>query len=186
MACCLFGSDQLSDPMVEFCSFVPCCMTAPSHHLNLSIELHGIHYNEVSTKFRTFSLKIFRSKISSSWSRPFCSGLNVLIHWGRVTHICVSKLTIIGSDNDLSPGRRQAIIWANARILLIGPLGTNFSELIIEIYIFSLRKMHLKMSSGKRRPSCLGLNVLINVDTCVFSKPNMLWIRLVLVICIDI
>ena len=24
-------------------------------------------------------------------------------HWGRVTHICVSKLTIIGSDNGLSP-----------------------------------------------------------------------------------
>ena len=33
-----------------------------------------------------------------------------LTHWGRVTHICVSNLTIIGSDNGLSPGRRQAII----------------------------------------------------------------------------
>ena len=33
----------------------------------------------------------------------------VLTHWGRVTHICVSKLTIIGSDNGLSPGGRQAI-----------------------------------------------------------------------------
>ena len=33
-----------------------------------------------------------------------------LTHWGRVTHICVSKLTSIGSDNGLSPGRRQAII----------------------------------------------------------------------------
>ena len=48
-----------------------------------------------------------------------------LTHWGRVTHICVSKQTSIGSDNGLSPGRRQAIIWANAGILLIGPLGTN-------------------------------------------------------------
>ena len=35
---------------------------------------------------------------------------NYLTHWGRVTHICVSKLAIIGSDNGLSPGRRQAII----------------------------------------------------------------------------
>ena len=52
-----------------------------------------------------------------------------LTHWGRVTHICVVKLTIIGSDNGLSPGRRQAIIWTNAGILLIGPLGTNFSEI---------------------------------------------------------
>ena len=35
-----------------------------------------------------------------------------LTHWGRVTHICVSKLTIIGLDNGLSPDRRQAIIWS--------------------------------------------------------------------------
>ena len=33
-----------------------------------------------------------------------------LTHWGHVTHICVSSLIIIGSDNGLSPGRRQAII----------------------------------------------------------------------------
>ena len=50
-----------------------------------------------------------------------------LTHWGRVTHICVGNLTIIGPDNGLSPGRRQAIIWTNAGILLIGPWGTNFS-----------------------------------------------------------
>ena len=56
-----------------------------------------------------------------------------LTHWGRVTHICVDNLTIIGSDNGLSPGQRQAIIWTNAVILLIGPLGTNFSEILIKI-----------------------------------------------------
>ena len=55
--------------------------------------------------------------------------LNVLTHWGRVTHICVGKLIIIGSDNGLSPGRRQAIIWTNAGILLIGLSGTTFSEI---------------------------------------------------------
>ena len=81
-------------------------------------------------------------------------------HWGRVTHICVGKLTIIGSDNGLSPGRRQAIIWTNAEILLIGPLGTNFSEILIAIETFSFKKMHLKISSAKWRPFCLGLNVL--------------------------
>ena len=47
--------------------------------------------------------------------------------------ICVSKLTIIGPDNGLSPGQRQSIIWTNAGILLIGPLGINFSEILIEI-----------------------------------------------------
>ena len=54
-------------------------------------------------------------------------GFKQLTHWGRETHICVGKLTIIASDNGLSPGRRQAIIWTNAGILLIGPLGTNFN-----------------------------------------------------------
>ena len=86
--------------------------------------------------------------------------LTGLTHWGRVMHICVVKLTIIGSDNGLSPGRRQAIIWTNAGILLIGPLGTNFSEIWIGIQAFSFTKMHLKMSSAKWRPFCLGLNVL--------------------------
>ena len=83
-----------------------------------------------------------------------------LTHWGRVTHICVSKLTIIGSDNGLSPDRRQAIIWTNAVILLTGPLGTNFSEILIEIQTFSLKKIRLKMSSAKCCSFCLGLNVL--------------------------
>ena len=86
-----------------------------------------------------------------------------LTHWGRATHICVGKLTIIGSDNGLSPERRQAIIWTNAGILLIGPLGTNFNEILISIQTFSFKKMHLKVSSAKWRPCCLGLNVLTAV-----------------------
>ena len=88
-----------------------------------------------------------------------------LTHWGRVTHICVNKLTIIGSDNGLVPGRHQTIIWTNAGILLIGPLGTNFSEILIQIQTFSFKKMHLKISSAKRRPFCLGLNVLDKLST---------------------
>ena len=83
-----------------------------------------------------------------------------LTHWGRVTHICVGKLTIIGSGNGLSPERRQAIIWTNAGILLIGPLGTNFSEILIEIQTFSLKKISLKMSSAKCCSFRLALNVL--------------------------
>ena len=86
--------------------------------------------------------------------------LVVLTHWGRVTHICVSRLTIIDSDNGLPPDGRQAIIWTNAGILLIGPLGTNVSENLIEIHAFSFKQVHLKMASGKWRPFCLGLNVL--------------------------
>ena len=67
------------------------------------------------------------------------------VHWthrGRVTQTCISltKLTIVGSDNGLPPGRRQAIIRTNAGILLIGTLGTNFSEMFIEVHIFHSRK----------------------------------------------
>ena len=83
-----------------------------------------------------------------------------LTHWGPVTHICVSKLTIIGSDNGLLPGRRQAIIWTNAGIFLIGSLGIDFSEILIAIQTFSFKKMHLKISSAKWRPFCLGPIVL--------------------------
>ena len=85
-----------------------------------------------------------------------------LTHLGQVTHICVTKTIIIGSDNGFSPGRCQAIIWTNAGILLIGPLGTNFSEISIGIQIFSFKKVHLKLSSAKWRPFFLGLNVLIH------------------------
>ena len=87
-----------------------------------------------------------------------------------MTHIRVIKLTIIGSDNGLSPGWRQAIIWTNAGILLIEHLGTNFSEILIGIKTFSVNKMHLKMSSAKWRPFCLGLNVLTKkCSTCIYS-----------------
>ena len=84
-----------------------------------------------------------------------------LTHWGRVTQVCVRKLTIIGADNGLSPGRRQAIIWTNAAIWLIEPLGTNFNEILIEILTCSFKKMGLKVSSVKWRPFCLRLNVLM-------------------------
>ena len=59
---------------------------------------------------------------------------------------------------------RQTIIWTNAGILLIGPLGTNFSKILIKINTFSFKKTHLKMSSGKRRPFSSGPNMLTICD----------------------
>ena len=85
---------------------------------------------------------------------------SVLTSWGWVTHICVGNQAIIGSDNGLSPGRCQAIIWTDTGILLIGPLRTNFSEIWIGIQTFSLKKIHLKIASAKWRLFCLGSNVL--------------------------
>ena len=84
-------------------------------------------------------------------------------HWGRLMHICIGNLTNIGSDNGLSPGRRQAIIWSrdrsNAGILLMGLIGTNFSEIWIQIEIFSLKNMFdnvvCEIPASLCRPQCV-------------------------------
>ena len=97
------------------------------------------------------------------WYSTTCSFrgmICMLTHWGRLTLVCVDKLTITGSDNGLSPGRCHAIIWTNASILLIWLLRTMFSEILIETQPFSPKKRHLKMSSAKWWPFCVGFNVL--------------------------
>ena len=103
-----------------------------------------------------------------------------LTHWGRVTHICVGKLTTIGPHTGLSPDRRQAIIWTSAGILLIGPLGTNFSEILIEIRTFSFKKMRLKVSSAKRRRFCFGLNELMLSEISSAPSVGAVWSSMVL------
>ena len=75
-------------------------------------------------------------------------------------HICVSKLTIIGSDNGLSPGRRQAIIWTNAEMLLIQTLERNFCETLSEIqYIFiqenTSENVICEMAAILSQPQCV-------------------------------
>ena len=87
--------------------------------------------------------------------------LIALTHWGRVTYMFFSTPTIMRLDNGLASGQCQAIIWTGDGILLIGPKGTNFIEILIEIHTFSFKKMHLKMLSGEWRPFCPSLNVLI-------------------------
>ena len=84
----------------------------------------------------------------------------MLTHLPLVPQYASVNRVNIGSDNGLSPGRRQAIIWASVGILLIGPLVINFSEILIKINTFSLKKMHLKMSSAKLQPFCPGVEEL--------------------------
>ena len=76
----------------------------------------------------------------------------------RPVYTSVTYANIV-SDNGLSPGRRQAIIWTIAGKLLIGPLVTNFREILIKIDAFLFNKMHLKLSSRKWRSFCVGLSV---------------------------
>ena len=123
-------------------------MTVTSHEHN-DISITG-----TSTVCSNFCSALHQRMILAfcDGNPPVTGGFLSLTHWGRVTHICVGKVTTIGSDNGLSPGRRQAIIWTIVGILLIGPLGRNFSEILIGIQAFSFKKMHLKMASAKWRP----------------------------------
>ena len=57
-------------------------------------------------------------------------------HWGQVMHMCISKVTIIGSGNGLLPGQCQAIIWTKAGILLIKHLRTNFNKKFLSKFIY--------------------------------------------------
>ena len=58
------------------------------------------------------------------------------------------------------PHRNRETHTSLAQIMLIWPLGTYFSEILIGIQIFLIKKMHLKMSSAEWRPYFLGLSVL--------------------------
>ena len=131
----------------------------------LSIGHQGANLSDNWIGILMFSFKKMRLKMSSAKAAATVSRgrwvknwpvFVLLTHWGRVTHICVSNLTIIVSDNGLSPGRRQAIIL----YCLLDPFVTYFSEILVEIHTFWLKKMTFKMPSGKWRPFCFGLNVL--------------------------
>ena len=118
-----------------------------------------------------------------------------ITHWCRVTHICVSQLAIIGSDNGLEPGRHQAIIWTNAGILLIEPVGTNFSEISIEIDTFSgdkiMWKCHLENGCHFSRPQCVNTcfnvcsyNIIIMCDLYIELEPQAACLLCPLTICL--
>ena len=114
------------------------------NHLKVSSRVGWVHCNKVpmATPSLCLCCMLYWATIHRE-SFP----ASLLTHWDRVTHICVGNLTIIGSDNDLSPGRRHAIAWTSVGILIIEPLGTKFSEMLIENHTFSFTKIYLEMSS---------------------------------------
>ena len=110
-----------------------------SHHYSDVIMSMTNQWSTVAWDFVRFDFKMSFSWTSSIAQPPYFLS-------------CVGNLIIIGPDNGLSPGRRQAIIWTNAGILIIGPRGTNFSEIFIGIQAFPFKKMNLKTTSAKWRP----------------------------------
>ena len=137
---------------------------AVSHHKGQVMWSFGLSCDNSSNTLlnKKYNFRWFKTPVTLMWyvkkSKP--SGI---INWGPVTNICVSNINIIGSDNGLSTCRSQAIFWTNADILLTWLLGTNFSEILSKFITFSSEKMHFKKSSGKWRPFCFGLNVILDL-----------------------
>ena len=113
------------------------CMPCYDHEWNSLVFLTLLTYEHITNK-DCILLKYISWRISDmNFVAASLTVVFILINWGRVMHISIGKLTIIGSDNGLALGRSQAIIWTSAWILLIGSLGTNFSEILIKIHAFS-------------------------------------------------
>ena len=114
-----------------------------------------------------------------------------LTHWGWETHICVSKLAIIGSDNGLSPIRRRAIIWVNNAILLIGPLWTNFIHFHSRKCVWKCRPGNGAILSRAQCVNCLGFrkdemlswacNILPQI--CVLFTVKIIWLYMFIFVC---
>ena len=109
-------------------------------------------YNTATTQMTKCRLCIYANAVTGLY-------LSMLTHWDRVTHICVGKLTIIGSDNGLSPGRRQAIIWTNAGILLIGPPRNKLQWISNQNSYIFIQENPFQNVVWKRGPFCVGPNV---------------------------
>ena len=104
--------------------------------------------DSVSYTWRQFHRKCWRA-----------ASLSSLTHWGQVMHICVIKLTIIGSDNGLSPGQRHAIIWTNDVIFVNWILGSKLQwNLNRNLYIFIDENVVWKMVAILPRPQCVKLS----------------------------
>ena len=155
---CIFLNENMLCVVLFFVSlFKFHCSLFPWIQLTIYSSIHQVMVcHLIGAKPFTEPLMVFDSsgeKLQNQWCLAtyaytgLSENLLFLTHWGRVTHLCISKLTIIDSDNGLLSGRHQTIIWTNAGILLIRTLGTNFRGILGEIHTFSFKKMHLKMSS---------------------------------------
>ena len=119
--------------------------------------------------FMFYHISMYSTIMRTSPHHVFIKPFHVLTHWSRVKHRVVSKVTIIGPDNGLTPGRRKAIICTNAGILLIRTLGTNFSEILIEIHTFSLKNAFeyvvREMAAIFSRPQCFNNMSITSITT---------------------
>ena len=83
-----------------------------------------------------------------------------------MTHIRVGKITIIGSNNRLSPGRHLVIIWINVGISLIGPLRTKFSEILIFVQENVFKNVTCELASILFPSQCVKFRILL-INICI-------------------
>ena len=114
------------------------------------------------TNSLTFSNK---NIYTDDWrNKPFCTAirksvsLHLHLNWMALTHCNlvtpygVKNLGNFGPDSALSLIRYRVITWNNRDILLIGPIGTNCSDIPIKLPTLSFKKMHFKRSAAKYQP----------------------------------
>ena len=128
---------------------------APSHYLNQC-------WNIVN-----FSL---RNKFQWNFNR----NSSIFIQENAFENVVCQMASILSRPQWVKHWFRKWLIWTNAGILLIWLIGTNFNEMLTKIHTFSFKKMDLKMSSGKLRPLCLGLNVLLSLNPYTLGNA---WVR---------
>ena len=106
-----------------------------------SMELQNICVE----KNLTFIYMSVKDLISTLWFRTYNPCYIIIFILSAPSAVYASMTWVsIGSGNGLSPVRRQAITWTNAKLLFIGPLGTHFIEIWIKMQNFRFNEMHLK------------------------------------------
>ena len=151
----------------------------PSHYLNQYWNIvNWTLRNKLLIEIHTFSFKKMCLKMSSGKWRPFVLASIWLTHWGPVTHICVGNVTIIGSDDGLLPGWRQAITCTNVGIVnwtLRNKLQWNVNP---NSYIF-IQETAFEYVIRKMAAICIGLNMLNSItlhnDVIKWKKIPRYW-----------
>ena len=93
----------------------------------------------------------------------FCLAYNILHMW-LLTLLNLTSVAYIDDSRKMRGlSQNKAVLGSCATLLIsmiIGTLGTSFSESFIEIHIFSSKKIYLKMSSGNWQQFWPSLNAL--------------------------
>ena len=118
--------------------------------------------NFIEIFIRNFTFFHWRTCLWKCWLQNGKHFVQALTHWGQGMHICVSKLTIIGSDNGLLLGQCQAFIWTNIVKIVNWTLGNKLQgnlnqNLNIFIQKNAFENVVWKMAAILSGPQCVNV-----------------------------